>query len=172
MRTVSLLTLFGFTAILSAQTTPTKATVVLQPAAQSCPVGFTARHAEAGTMVQVRPGSKAPQPGYRLTFTPAVSRSLTQAKVTLHGISGAHVISAGAKDNNDSAGEAAESFTVAPSSGANHLFHATVYAEKLTGVQWVELNEVTYADGSQWHESAGSLCRVAPNGFMLVAAAR
>jgi hypothetical protein len=34
----------------------------------------------------------------------------------------------------------------------------------------VELNTLTYADGSGWHESEGSRCLAAPGLFLLVGA--
>ena len=91
-----------------------------------------------------------------------------QADITLHGISGSHLVPAGERSSAD----ATENFSVSPSSGPNHLFNTVVYLQKLTGVDWVELNEITFADGTKWHASATSTCRVAPNGFQLVASGK
>jgi hypothetical protein len=37
-----------------------------------------------------------------------------------------------------------------------------------TGVEWVQLDRITYADGSSWHRQQSDVCKVEPNGFMLV----
>lgn len=145
----------------------TSEVVVLQaPAGEGCPVGFSARHADQGATVKVSPQEKRPRQGYELHFVPDGQHGIAQARVTLHGLSGAQVIPAGqtAKASPD----ASETFNLSPTSGGNHLFRSTVYTEKLTGVLWVELNELTYADGTTWHEAESDSCRVTPNGFLLV----
>ncbi len=142
--------------------------VALQANSLGCPVGFEARHAADGGLVSVSPSSRHHEQGYRLIFAPGEGRAIAQATVTLHGLAGAHVIPAGEKPG----AETAESFNVSPSWSAKHLFQSTVFTQKLTGVQWVELNELTYVDGTKWHESAVVTCRVSPIGYMLVAAGR
>ena len=82
----------------------------------------------------------------------------------LHELSGAQVTPAFQHE----ASESSESFSISPSVGANDRFSSVVYTEKLTGVTWVELKELTYANGTVWHDSANATCRVAPNGYMLV----
>lgn len=46
---------------------------------------------------------------------------------------------------------------------------ADVYVPGFTSVSSVELQEVTYADGSTWKISASSVCRTTPDPFMLIA---
>ncbi len=152
---------------LTAQTKSTGGVLMLaQPTGQNCPVGFSARHTGSGAMLSVSPKSRPQLQGYNITFQPRAGLGVAEAKLTLHGISGPHLRPA---NGNTDGATATESFTVSPSSGENHRFHSVVYVQKLTGVDWIELNEVTYADGTQWHESADAPCRVVPNGFMLVA---
>ena len=136
--------------------------VTTPPAGQNCPVALTARHSSQGAVRQVGQSPTQSQLGYTLTFTPTSARSITQARLTLHGLSGAHVIPAGSSSSN-----ATEDLTVAPTA-ADHRFESVVYAQKLTGVQWIELNDITFADGTHWQKSATSQCIVTPNGFMLV----
>ncbi len=172
MRSPTLVAVLLASPFLCAQQAATSpASVVLQNVAhqiQGCPVGLDARHADVGRLLSVKPSAHPPRQSYRLTLTPRGDRTIAQARVTLHGMSGAHVIPA-AGEAHPAEPSSAESFNLAPSSGAHKLFHSTVFTEKLTGVQWVELNELTYADGSVWHESTAHPCRVAPDGFMLVA---
>jgi hypothetical protein len=37
-----------------------------------------------------------------------------------------------------------------------------------TGVEWVQLDRITYADGSTWQRRGSDACKVAPNGLMPV----
>jgi hypothetical protein len=143
-----------------------KAVPALEPPGnKNCPVALSARHSRDSGVVQVSPGSEPHRQGYSIGFKPLGPRSVEQARITLHGMSGAHVVPV-----KDHPADATESFTVSPSAGPNHLFQSVVYLDKLTGVQWIEINELTFADGTAWHESANSFCRVTPNGFMLVGA--
>lgn len=140
--------------------------LLASPSSNGCPVGFEAKHTPGGEVVRVSPSEKPHGTGYSLTFAPNGSRGIVLAKVTLHGLAGHQVVPAG----NQSGTDATEDFTVKPSAETKHRFGTVVYAEKLTGVRWVELNELTYADGTAWHASQTSTCRVAPNGYMLVSA--
>lgn len=133
-----------------------------------CPVGFEAQHGQSGAVVNVTPAKNPPEQSYRITLLPRNERGIVQARVVLHGISGHQVLPAGNAERPDA--DSSESFTLSPASDAHHVFRSTIYVERLTGVQWVELKELTYADGSRWHESAAGSCRVTPNGYMLVAA--
>jgi hypothetical protein len=38
-----------------------------------------------------------------------------------------------------------------------------------TSVRWIDLDSITYADGSMWHSSPQRKCQVVPDRFMLVA---
>ena len=174
MRHLLLFPLLAVTPLLLAQSAaPTSAVVLQAPQSQDCPVGLSARHANQGAVVNVSPRSSPQEQGYHVTFAPLQDHGIAQAKITLHGMSGAQLLPVGSHGDAglkpDTPKDITESFTVAPAAGAKHLFHSTVYTEKLTAVQWIELNEVKYTDGTTWHESVGSVCRVAPNGFMLVA---
>ena len=156
-------------ATLLAQAPATGSVVMIQqPAGQNCPVGLRASRLPDGGMAEVSPASKPHGQALHLTFAPFQAHSVVQADITLHGISGSHIVPAGERSSAD----ATENFSVSPSSGPNHLFNTVVYLQKLTGVDWVELNEITFADGTKWHASATSTCRVAPNGFQLVASGK
>lgn len=175
MRTVPLFASLILGSSLLAQSPVPKMTVepdqviVLQPnGSRNCPVQLSARHARDTGMVRVSPRSAPPGQGYSVTFRPLNWRSVEQATVTLHGLAGAQVVPV----RDHPSGDATETFTVSPSTEPDHLWHSVVYVHKLTGVQWIELDELTFTDGTKWHRTADSFCRVAPNGFMLVTAAQ
>lgn len=141
---------------------------VVAPATGACPVGFSARHANVGALLNVSPATKPRGPAYNLRFVPRDGGAITQVRITLHGISGHHVIPAG-NGPHAASNETSEAFTLPLSSNGRDLFTSVVYPGKLTGVTSVELNELTYADGTKWHETADARCEIAPNGYMLVA---
>ena len=163
-------TLLLLSATLAAQAPGTGNAVVLMGPLPSgaCPVGFSARHANVGVLLNVSPAEKPQGPAYSLRFVPRHAEGITGAKVTLHGISGHHVIPAGSHATAPSS-QTTEAFTLALSSDGSHLFTSVVYPGSLTGVTSIELNELTFADGTRWHEKAESPCEIAPNGYMLVA---
>ena len=51
-------------------------------------------------------------------------------------------------------------------------FRSEVYPQTMGIAQWAEITQIDYADGSTWHTSAGSACRVNFTGFKLVNSAR
>ncbi len=132
---------------------------------QNCPVALDASRDPDGGLVQTSPANRHREQGLRLYFTPTDPHGIAQADFTVHGMVGAQVIPAGEHSQR----HATEDFHVSPSSGENHRFTSTVYMKRLTGIDYVELSAITFADGTQWHSSAASTCRVTPNGFKLVA---
>ena len=142
------------------------------PSPQNCPVDLAARHTPDGGMVTVTPANRPRGQGYQLTLRPGNHAGIARATVTLHGMSGAHAVPATTESAEDPAASATDTFHIAPVTTNNTLYHAVIYTEKLTGVQWLELNDVTFADGAHWRASATATCRVAPNGFLLVAGTR
>lgn len=164
MRRLVLSTLFLAAAPLLAQSNSSQIVLVSPPSSANCPVGLTARQSSVGAVKQTDKGAPSTAMGFTVTFTPLNAHSIVQAKLTFHGLDGAQVIPA--KDQ--STGNATEDFTVAPSAMDNHRFESIVYAQKLTGVQLVELDEVTYADGTRWQKSAKSTCLVVPSHLRLV----
>lgn len=168
MRSVLLLAALASTLSLSAQTAPSAPALLLRPQVTAgCPVGLVARHAADGGFVQVSPGTRHPHQSYSITLTPQSARGIAQARITLGGMSGAHVLPAGSPAGRD----ATESFNLTPSADDRH-FTSVIYVRTLTGVQWVELNEITWADGTQWHASPDAPCRIVPDGFMLIEASK
>ncbi len=132
----------------------------------NCPIGVDAMRNPDSGLVQVKPSSPVHRQALKLSFTPLQDDGIAQVELSVHGMAGAHVIHAGER----SAAEAMEAFTVSPTAGGNHHFTSVVYMKTLTGIEFVDITEVTYRNGTHWHSSAASTCRVAPNGFKLVAA--
>jgi hypothetical protein len=148
---------------LFAQSTANSVILVQTPQSQNCPVGIDARHSSQGAVEQVR-RSGIPSQGYRIALRAFNTNLIRQASVTLHGLSGSQVMPVSMHNEDD----AVETFTITPGAKPKAAFHSVVYTRQLTGVRWVELNDVNYADGTQWHQKTGSVCRVNLNGYLLV----
>jgi hypothetical protein len=152
----------------NAQIGPT--TFMAAPVSTGCPVGFSAER-QAARAVRYAKGEPVQThgQGLELKFDPQNDpRKIVKVNITVHGIDGsARVIPAGEKSS-DSVAELFE-LTAA---GDNSLRHSNVWTRGINVIQWVDLTEVAYADGSVWLASASGRCRVEPNGFLLVAGAR
>jgi hypothetical protein len=153
---------------LTAQTAASNLIILQAPLNQNCPVGVEARHSSQGAMEQINNGGRPHQLGFNIALSSLNMERISQASITLRGLAGPQVMLVAAQSPKD----ATETFTITPGDSPKASFHSVVYTGKLTGVRWVEVDEVTYADGKQWHQTEGSVCRVAPNGYMLVNASR
>jgi hypothetical protein len=150
---------------LMAQSSPATVTVLTSQPVNNCPIGIAAEHTPQGGMQEVSPSAKHHQLGYNISLSAFDGRLIRQADVTLHGIIGAHFMPT---KPNAHGTDSTETFTLTQSSTPRPTFQSVVYANKLTGVSWIQVDEVTYADGTEWHQTAGSVCRVAPNGVILI----
>jgi hypothetical protein len=164
MRRLVLSALLLGSASLLAQSNSSQIVLVAPPAGANCPVALTAKHSPQGATVQIHSGAKHAEPGYTLTFTPLNAHSITQVKLTLHGLDGAQMVPAA----NLTTGNTTEDLTISPTTTDHHRFESIVYAQKLTGVQLIELDEVTWADGTHWQKSANSTCLVTPEHLLLI----
>jgi hypothetical protein len=166
---ISLAILLASTA-LTAQTTPrtgfgvasmegigpaqAQATVVQAPP-PSCPVNLTARQSPGANRMEVNGvQAKGIVQNLHLTVTGPNSKRVVAAKVTVYGFAGKvrAVETSSAQAPSD-----AKTFDVRFPSGPSEI--ATDLAVPgFSGVRVIDLNAVTYADGSTWKLAAGSTC--------------
>lgn len=155
----------GFTFAAEAQAHAPSIVLVAPAYGQNCPVGLRARRLPGGGLSEVNTAPATHRPALHLTFAATDRHAVVQADVILHGNAGQGFVPA----NEATAGHQTEVFTVTLSSGANQASSSVLYPKTLTAVDLVELKELTFADGSRWHASANSTCRVVPDNFRLVA---
>jgi hypothetical protein len=149
---------------LTPQNSPATVTTLTSQPVKNCPVGIAAQHTPGGTVLQVSPSGPHGPLGYNINLSALDGRLIRQASVTLHGIVGPHILPAASKG--DPTTDATETFTLTPGDTPKPAFQSVVYAKKLTGVSWIQVDAVTYAGGKEWHQTNGSVCRVTPNGFL------
>jgi hypothetical protein len=139
----------------------------------ACPISMRAQHGAGGEMTRARDGAPAEKKpkgqGQRLTLTlhTADARHIVRATVTVRGMSaGSHITPL--LTDGPSRGFAARTVQVEFRAAEDSDSRAEVWAPGLTAVEAVQLDSVTYADGSTWKIAPGSGCSVAPDHLMLI----
>jgi hypothetical protein len=140
-------------------------------AAPACPVSMRAQHAMGGALVKATPGHSTQRLSFQrlvLTLTNRSASGITGATVTVHGTTGkARVMPAGASGDDDS--DDAQVLDLAFDQGAVKETSANLAVRGLTSVSRIDLNSVTYADGTTW-KSDSYVCYAVPDPNMLVSA--
>lgn len=151
-----------------------KSTIVILPTQTipACPVDMQARQGLWDHTLRVREGEQETiiHPfGQRffLTLKDPHSARIVSATLRVHGTTGRSRMVQTAASNNTSA-NAMKILTV-PFTADDGADRADVHVPGFTSVSSVELQEVTYANGSTWKMSSSSFCRVAPDPMMLIA---
>jgi hypothetical protein len=145
--------------------------VMVEMAAQlnACPVGFHAEVDPRLTLRQVQNGKQAADSTLvQLHFDPIEpKKAIVSASVTAHGFAPASaflLVQQTLEDNRTQA------FELKGGSSTAGLVRTEVDVTAVPFVRWVELNQVTYADGSVWHPAAGLACKARLSKFHYVSA--
>ena len=133
-----------------------------------CPVGFRAEVDPRLTMREVKNGRKDPDSTLvQLSFTPVdVKKTVVAANVTAHGIA-PHGQFMQVDERADENRTQAFELTRGRAAG---LWGSEIEVTAMPFVRWVELNQVTYADGSVWHAAEGATCKAELSKFHYVSA--
>jgi secreted PhoX family phosphatase len=144
-----------------------QATAQASPMINTCPVSLRARQAGGGDMVKINgvPVNGVAQ-RLHLTVTNPDSRRVVAANVTVRGFAdkARFVETLSSQDNSD----AARTMDVRLLADSGKEASADLRVPDFTAVSAIDLNSVTYADGSIWKLAAGSSCRSWIDGLMLV----
>jgi hypothetical protein len=148
-------------------------TVKLPPVPSSCPVSLLAQQTAGGNMLAVKNGqSKGPAQGLHLILTNRDSRQIILATVTVRGLTAkgriTHTLSDPATVIQHDDSDAARTLAVTFAAGPNSAFFTDIRVPGLTAVNAIDLDSITYADGSTWKLSAGKTCRTVPDPAMLI----
>jgi hypothetical protein len=135
--------------------------------ANSCPISLHARHAPGGDAIEVN-GTRIQDPTQRihLIISDSDSRRIVAANVTVRGFSNKarYMPTMSAPDSFD----AAKNLDVRFPAGTGKESSTDLAVPGLTAVTVIDLNSVTYSDGSTWKLATGNSCRSWVDGFMLV----
>ena len=188
--------LFLAASSLSAQNTKTaivimqgKATTLVIKPFGDCPIGFSGDLTSPSTTELLAKGTTAQYPlngttdpvlriptqdkrqHLQFSFDGANATSkLLKVHVTVYGSpKGPHVMLV----NSGTDGFVAEDFDLTTQAKiAATSFHSDVYPQTMGVAQWAEISQIDYADGSTWHASSTSTCKVALTGVKRVDSAR
>jgi hypothetical protein len=151
----------------SSQNQPQKTVTEVAPPPGTCPVSLHARHAGGGEMWKV---DGVPINGIsqmlHLIVTNPDSRRVVAANVTVRGFAdkGRLLPAMSTQDGSD----AAKTLDVKFPSGPGKETTTELRVPGLTAVTVIDLNSVTYSDGSSWKLAPGNSCRSWVDGLMLV----
>lgn len=98
-------------------------------------------------------------PTYAIELYSRSGKQLREVAVELMGPTGPHVERTTSKQG---AQDSKESVVL------RKVANPDVRMNTLTAVRWIDVMVVTYTDGSTWHSSSQGVCRVAPQGFLLL----
>jgi hypothetical protein len=130
---------------------------------EGCPIGFGAQvngRAIARTAEDQKKIGDAPL--LDLTFRRRDTPRILSASVTVHGLSSSNrylPVDKGSDENTT------QTFDLG---GAAGLTDTEILVTKMLFVNWVEVTELRYANGSEWHASSEQQCRVVPSKLRLV----
>lgn len=151
---------------------PTKIIIVqMPPVSPLCPVSLRAKQAAGGDLLAVDNGQpKGPAQRLHLILNNRDSRRITGAKVTVRGLTAKARVTRAltAPPSQDDASDAARTLEVTFTSGLHGEVSADLRVPDLTAVQSIDLNSVTYADGSTWKLSPDNGCRSVLDPTMLI----
>jgi hypothetical protein len=157
---------------------------VPRTAGAGCPIDMEARHAAQTPVSMNADGKDVPRQGpainaprkqlvpqlqrLHLTLTNPSSRDIVSAQLTAHGFSNkprAMELSAGSNEP-----DLAKTIDIVL--GVKGKGHASsdLSLNHFTAVTSIDLNSITYADGTTWHAPSPAACSITPSLAMLVAA--
>lgn len=143
--------------------------IQLAAALDNCPVSLHAQQMPGGDRMVVNGVPlKTMAQTLRLTASTPGKRQVSAANITVHGYGNkARFLPTG--ETNQDAGDAAKTMDVSFPSNSDKDASTDVSIAGFSAVTVVDVNSVTYSDGSTWKLAAGRACRAWIDGFMLVA---
>ncbi len=167
MRNLLVLKIFCVTVLSAGVSLPAQQTIPDQPAMDfGCPIGFRAEVNGRAIARSIEDQKKnGDTPLLDLTFTVRDTPRILSASVTVHGFTSyKRFLPVDGRSDESTA----QTFELGRGRGTAGLTSAEVRATKMLFVNWAEVTELRYADGSAWHPRADAQCRTVPNKLRLV----
>lgn len=142
--------------------------------AQPCSVAMRATQGSSSQFLRTRNGNSTPMMRPSLTLTPRDGRKIVSATVTAHGYSP----SPGSMDlvarlwpqPKSHSREIAKTLAIRFHAAEDGAFTAELPLPGFSAVTMIDLNSLTYGDGTTWNAPARNECHVAPDPLLLIAA--
>ena len=154
----------------SAQTAKnqTKIIIVPVPSQVSCPVAMQAQRGADGSTMMVAGGAhRGIGQQLQLTLNNPKLATISAIRITVHGwdVKGRTLP---AVETTSSYASASRTLDLTLSIGASQTADTDIWVSGLTAVDSIDLDSVTYSDGSSWKASDSQACRIMPNPIMLI----
>ncbi len=150
---------------------PATTTIVVSPPAPSCPVQMHALQGVGGGLLAARNGQPVDGPAQRihLILTRLRTAQVTSAHLRVRGLSGRNrALEALSIDGVKPDRTQTLDVTFTAQDAANAA--ADLFLPGFTAVQTIELQSITYADGTTWKLASGNACQIAPDPLVRIEA--
>jgi len=143
--------------------------VVMPPAGQACPVGFSVNRKPDGAIVWTDSAGLPASHGQGVDINFAAPRAqIASVDIVVHGYpAGLRIIPA----TSSAPSEITETFHLA-ASASQPLLHPFIWTAHMVAISWVELTRLDYADSTTWQSSTPRQCSAAPSLFVPVSSLR
>ena len=134
-----------------------------------CPAAMRLDQGSSTQMIRTGHGKSSPVMTPKLTLWPQTNGSITAATVTVHGfpaVTGAIPLAVDAIPRREEISRT----LMLKLKWENGGYSAELLLQGFGAVTWLDLNALTYADGSTWRWAADKRCGVAPNPLLLIGA--
>lgn len=151
-------------------------TIVIQEPGATCPVAMRALQGSGQGMIRVRkqepqtrqtPPSDMPTQRIHLILVDQKRKTVRSAQVVVKGLSPKNRIQSVLESNGPT--DISKTMTATFDVENATTVSAELVLPGFTSVSSVELQSITYTDGSTWNLAKDQACRVSPDGLMLVA---
>ncbi len=169
MPAVSLVLLFGSMTV-TAQSLLDKQPAVLNlvQMSSSCPVGISVQHRSGSERLEAKqPQSKEIAQYLQVTMSNSKSLDIVGAQITAHGFD-AKTRYLPAQYPRTSSPDLTKTVDLDLTVQSKGNASTDLRLPRFTAVSWIDLDSVTYADGTTWHSAAGKTCHVVPDLMRLV----
>ena len=147
--------------------TANSASTIIMLTRIGCPVSLRAQYRADGGLLKVEKSRPEwPAQKLHLIVTNPDSERIVSARVRVHGLSGKGRVTQTLSGQNDA--DAASTLDVQLAQGPDKEASGDLRAPGIAAILSVELNSVTYEDGSTRSFSGRETCRVAPDKMMLI----
>lgn len=144
------------------------AVLKLVPLQNSCPIDMRVQQGTNGMTVSV--GQSRPQGIAQLlhiTMTNSKAVGVVAAQVTVHGFTAKGRVAPAEAVQSDPM-QTTKTLNLDLRVGAKQDASTDLWVRAFTAVSFIDLDSVTFADGSSWHSSENAACHVALDGLMLI----
>jgi hypothetical protein len=143
--------------------------VITLPTGEGCPVRMQARQRPGGYLRSAHDEQRVEGLAQRifLTLTGGQSRQISKAVVTARGLTAKNRVVPALSSDGD-ASDITKTLSLNFTEGSGRVVSSNLVLAGFTAVNSIELDSVTYSDGSTWKYSGGTGCRVVPDPLMLI----